>query len=450
MVKIMVKTRPALLITSFLFLTSCSVHPDLYERRADREPTIIEITIHDTVYVEVEQEMPSRKTVLPGIEVLKSNGFDVLKGKRIGLITNQTGVDTALRSTIDILYHAPDVDLVALFTPEHGIRGSEEAGKPVESAADQATGLPVYSLYGKTRQMTDDMVENLDAIVYDVQDIGCRSYTFISTMGLAMETCARNQKEFIVLDRPNPLGGHRVEGSAVEKPFISFVSQYPIPYVYGLTSGELAMYLNGEGLLGNDLMVDLSVVPMKYWERDMLYRETNLPWIPTSPHIPTMDSPMYYAMSGILGELGVISEGVGYTAPFKYFGAPWVDPDLLANELEGKIPGLFFRPVVFKPFYGKFKDRYCGGVEVIIRNPSQVNLIEVQFHVMEAIKQLYPDRNIFAEAREDRILMFDKVIGNDTIRRAFTITGKVESIRPYLNRELDDYRAIARLYWLYD
>ena len=222
--------------------------------------------------------------VKTGIEVLKAQRFELLEGKRVGLITNPTGVDDGLRSTVDILNEAPNVELVALFGPEHGVRGDAHAGDHVGNQTDPVTGLPVYSLYGKTRKPTPEMLRGIDVLVYDIQDIGCRSFTYISTMGEAMAAAAENGIEFVVLDRPNPLGGRKVEGPLVQDGFFSFVSQYRIPYVYGLTCGELAMLLNGEGMIGKPC--NLHVVAMEGWKRDMVYEDTGLQWIPSSPHIP--------------------------------------------------------------------------------------------------------------------------------------------------------------------
>ena len=255
--------------------------------------------------------------VKTGIEVLKAQHFRSLQGKRVGLITNPTGVDNTLRSTIDLLYEAPGVQLVALYGPEHGVRGNQHAGESVTDVRDEATGLPIHSLYGKTRKATPEMVRGLDALVYDIQDIGCRSYTYISTMGLAMEVAAEQDLEFIVLDRPNPLGGWRVEGCLTEDDCTSFVSQFPIPYVYGLTCGELARLLNGERMLSGGKACRLTVVPMKGWHRDMTYADTGLQWIPASPHIPQPASAIAYPMSGIIGELSYLNIGVGYTIPFQ-------------------------------------------------------------------------------------------------------------------------------------
>ncbi len=225
--------------------------------------------------------------VLTGIDVLNKNGFELLQGKRVGLVTNPTGVDRHLRSTIDILNE--NVNLTALFGPEHGVRGDFSAGDHVSDQVDPQTGVPVYSLYGKNRKPSAEVLENVDVIVYDIQDIGARSYTYISTMGLVMEAAAEHGKEVLVLDRPNPLNGKRVEGPLVEDGYHSFVSQYAIPYVYGLTCGELAIYLNSEGLLNGGKRCKLQVVPMEGWSRNMTFDQTGLQWVPTSPYTRLQD-----------------------------------------------------------------------------------------------------------------------------------------------------------------
>ncbi|MFA5228006.1 MAG: DUF1343 domain-containing protein, partial [Bacteroidales bacterium] len=258
-------------------------------------------------------------TVKTGLEVLKEQHFSCLEGKRVGLITNPTGVDNNMVSTIDILFNAPNVNLVALYGPEHGVRGDIHAGDQIATQTDSLTGLPVYSLYGSTRKPTPGMLQGIDVLVYDIQDIGSRSFTYISTMGLAMEACAEQNIAFIVLDRPNPVGGLKVEGCVVEDECFTFVSQYRIPYVYGLTCGELALLLNGERMLGSgarpgeSLRCKLQVIPMEGWSRDMFYEQTGLQWIASSPHIPQAITSFFYPMSGIAGDLEQVSVGVGYT-----------------------------------------------------------------------------------------------------------------------------------------
>ncbi|HTY58568.1 MAG TPA: DUF1343 domain-containing protein [Bacteroidota bacterium] len=388
--------------------------------------------------------------VKTGIEVLRDEQFAPLKGKRVGLITNPTGVDSRLQSTVDILKSAPGVNLVALFGPEHGVRGDHAAGDMVSSYTDKETGLPVYSLYGKTRKATPEMLKGVDVLVYDIQDIGCRSYTYISTMGLAMETAAENKILFVVLDRPNPLGGLRVEGNIVEKGFESFVSQYPVPYVYGLTCGELARYLNDEGLLGGAARCSLTVIPMKGWKRGMTFAETGLPWVPTSPHVPESHSPEYYVCSGMLGELGVVSEGVGYTTPFQDFAAEWIDAKAVADKLNQMgLPGVLFRPTIFNPFYGKFKDKELHGVQVVIAHGSTVNLMSLQFLFMQVNSELYPDKNPFVLADPGRIKSFDRVAGSDSVRILFTKRMHYEDVKPFLDKDLNGFREKAKKYLLY-
>jgi uncharacterized protein YbbC (DUF1343 family) len=388
--------------------------------------------------------------VKTGIEVLGERNFDLLQGKRVGLITNPSGVDGSLRSTIDILVRANGVKLVALFGPEHGVRGDVAAGGLVASSVDSGTGLPVFSLYGKTRKPTPEMLKGIDILVYDIQDIGCRSYTFIGTLGLAMEAAADQHIPFVVLDRPDPLGGERIEGNIVEEGFQSFVSPYPIPYVYGLTCGELAKMLNGEGMLSNRAKCDLTVIPMRGWKRSMMFNETGLQWVPTSPHIPFASSPLYYASTGVMGELGIISEGVGYTMPFHLFGAEWINPEHFAAQLTAmRIPGVLFRPLTFKPFYGRLTGKQLGGVQIHITNPSEANLMSLQFLLMEAHNQLYPGKNPLLLADSAHRAMFDKVIGTNVIRFRFAKRMMYEDIKTYLEKDVDGFRRLSQKYLLY-
>lgn len=388
--------------------------------------------------------------VKPGIEVLRDRDFAPLQGLRVGLITNPTGVDNELKSTIDILHEAPGVELVALFSPEHGVRGDVHAGDHVAQYTDPATGVPVYSIYGSTRKPTPEMLKDLDVLVYDIQDIGCRSFTFISTMGVAMEACAEQGKKFMVLDRPNPVGGNKIEGNLVEDSCISFVSQFPIPYLYGMTPGELAMYLNDKGLIGDNLKVDLTVVPMQGYTRNMSFRETGMPWVLPSPHIPNPETALLYPVSGILGELYAISIGVGYTEPFKLFCAPWIEAEKLAARLNGlDLPGLRFRPIHIKPFYSTNKGENIQGVEVYVTDPEKAPLSLVQFYVMQELADMYPDHKLFDIADEGRFNMFDKVCGSKEIRRRFTKNYRVDDILPYWNKDVEAFRAASSPYYLY-
>lgn len=354
-----------------------------------------------------------------GNEVLAAEGFKRLAGKRVGLITNPSGVNHRLETTIDLLRRAPGLKLVALFGPEHGIYGDVPAGDKVESRTDLRTGLPVHSLYGATRKPTAAMLKGLDALVYDLQDTGCRSYTFVSTMGLAMEACGEAGIEFVVLDRPNPLGGVRVDGPLVQQESLrSFVSQWDVPYVYGLTCGELARMINDRGWIKK--RCKLTVVPMRGWKRTMVWRDTGLPWVPASPHIPHGESPLFQVATGMLGEIGGVSIGIGYTLPFQTVAAPRVDPHALAAKLNGyRIPGVVFRPVTYKPYYAAFKDEVVGGVQLHFTNPAAAPLTAINYYALAALKQV-AGRDLFAEAvkANKKFDMFDKVNGTAATRLA--------------------------------
>ncbi|MBD5210439.1 MAG: DUF1343 domain-containing protein [Barnesiella sp.] len=390
----------------------------------------------------------------PGIVTLRDSGFEALKGKRIGLITNPTGVDPQLRATPDILAGADGVELVAMFAPEHGIRGDVAAGDKVATSTDPATGVKVYSIYGATKKPTQQMLEGIDALVYDIQDNGCRSYTFISTMGKAMEAAAQAGIEFVVLDRPNPLGGNRVEGLITEPDCISFVSQYPIPYLYGLTPGELALYLKGEGLIKGADKLKLTVVPMEGWTRDMTYDRTGLPWVLPSPHIPSAETCLYYPATGIAGELSWLSIGVGYTMPFRTFAAPWIDAAKLSTRLNNlQLPGVAFRPVHYTPYYGQFKGQAVNGVEVFVTDESVAQLTPIQFFVMQEIHKMYAKQSPLTatEANKNRIKMFDNVVGSKSIRETLTKNHyNAESILPIWNKDTERFNYKKQNYHLYE
>lgn len=404
----------------------------------------------------VQEERPAPATVKPGIEVLAERGFEGLQGKRVGLVTNPSGVDHLLRATIDILYEAPEVELVALFAPEHGVRGDVYAGGKVEDYTDPATGLPVHSLYGAQREPTDAMLQGIDVMVYDIQDVGTRSYTFISTLGLVMRACARNDIEVMVLDRPNPLGGRKVEGPLVEPGFFSFVSQYAIPYVYGLTVGELARLINEEGLNRGQkgdlppVKCRLSVVPMEGWNRDMLYTDTGLPWILPSPNIPSPRSAVCYPSAGIAGELsGYLNIGIGYNIPFETFAAEWIDAEALKARLDSYgLPGVAFRTIHYKPFYGAAKDVLLHGVQFFFTDYAAASLSLTQFYVMQAIQELFPDHNPFLT--KDRLRMFDLVCGTDYVRKEFGKRLEVEDILGRWTRDVDGFKTLSQKYYLYD
>lgn len=390
----------------------------------------------------------ARPVVETGIDVLAADGFKLLAGKRVGLITNPTGINRDFRSTVDVLFRAPNVKLVALYGPEHGVRGDAPAGAHVGDSRDSATGVPIYSLYGKTSKPNAEMLRDVDVLVYDIQDNGSRSYTYITTMTKCMEAAAENNKAFVVLDRPNPLTGNRIEGRLLDLKYRSSVGFLPIPYIYGMTCGELARMINGEGWLAKGAKCKLTVVTMRGWKRNMRYEDTGLPWVPPSPHVPRADSSMYYAATGIMGELHVVNEGVGYPLPFELAGAPWIDAEKLAEELNGRrLPGVYFRACYYQPYYTKYEKQRCGGVHVHITDPEAVRLTPIQFHIMDVVRKLYPDQALFGNKRDD---MFDKVCGTDQIRKAFLEGRPIEDILKIWNSGLEPFMAKRAKYLIYE
>lgn len=394
------------------------------------------------------------QTVKTGIEVLENQGFAILEGKRVGLVTNPSGVDSRLRSTVDILFNAPQVNLVALYAPEHGIRGDIYAGEKVESGVDQTTGLPVHSLYGATRQPTEEMLKGVDIMVYDIQDVGSRSYTFISTLGLVMRTCGAVGIPVVVLDRPNPLGGLKVEGPLVRDGFHSFVGQYKIPYIYGLTVGELANLINEEGLnCGQDgrqphIKCELQIVKMLGWSRDMLFNDTGLPWVLPSPNIPYAQTAIHYPSAGLAGEMyNYLNIGIGYTLPFGTFAEIWVDADKLKARLDSyAVPGVAWRTIHYKPTSGRLNGKMLHGVQYYYTDYEAATITLTQFYVMQAVYELY-GTNPFGDS--SRLSMFNKVCGSDYILNTFGTTIKVASIADYWNGDVTEFRKLAKRYYLY-
>jgi uncharacterized protein YbbC (DUF1343 family) len=329
---------------------------------------------------------PSASPTQPGIDVLEGMNFAPLQGKHVGVITNQTGVDSQGRRTIDVLAHADGVKLVAIFSPEHGIAGKVDA--KVENATDPATGLPVFSLYGDTRTPTDEMLKGIDALVFDLQDAGVRFYTYTSTMGYCMEAAAKHKIPFFVLDRPNPLGGERIEGPMLDKGRISFTGYFSMPIVYGMTLGELARMFNAE----NKTNAELHVVAMKNWRRSETYDQTGMKWIPPSPNLRTVGEDFIYPGIETL-QPGGISVGRGTDTPFELFGAPWIQADPLLKNMEARnIPGARFSATTFTPTAGPFSGELCNGLKIEVTERSTFVAIRVALEAADALHRLYPDR----------------------------------------------------------
>lgn len=354
-----------------------------------------------------------------GIDRLAANRYRELASKRVGLITNPTAVDRQGNPTVRLLLKAPDVRLVALFAPEHGLNGDLPAGKEFPNMTNRETGLPVYSLYGPgpIRKPTPAMLKGIDVLVYDLQDTGCRTYTYISTLGLAMEACANAGVEFIVLDRPNPLGGVRVEGPMLNPKFKSFVGQWPVPYLYGLTPGELARMINGEHWITKSCK--LRVITMEGWRRSMVWRDTGLRWVPTSPNVPRSESVLGLAATGLLGEIGGLSIGIGTSTPFECVGAPWLNGKRACDYLNGKnLDGVRFSPITFTPARGMYKNQTVPGFQLWFSKPATAPLYALNFHFLEMADKVF-SQNLFARAtkRGQSFQMFDKVNGTDAVRR---------------------------------
>lgn len=329
-----------------------------------------------------------------GIDVLEAEKFAPLRGLRVGVITNQTGVDSEGRRTIDLLAHAPGVKLVAIFSPEHGIAGRVDADVP--DGTDVATGLPIYSLYGATRRPTDAMLENLDALVFDVQDAGVRFYTFITTMAYCMEAAAQHRITFFVLDRPDPLGGEVIEGPMLDPGGTSFVGYFPMPVRYAMTLGELAGMFNTENKIG----AALHVVPMKNWRREETYGQTGLAWIAPSPNLRNLNAALLYPGIEILQDGGV-SVGRGTDASFEIFGAPWIHAaEFVAALNMRKIPGVDFAPAQFTPSDGLYKGRVCEGATISITDRAALRSMYMGLVIADELHRMYPDQ-----------FQLDKIIG---------------------------------------
>jgi uncharacterized protein YbbC (DUF1343 family) len=383
--------------------------------------------------------------VRTGLEVLLENPPDVLRGKRIGLITNPTGVTPDLQSGADLLAARHDMHLVALFGPEHGIRGNGGAGVSVASAIDPATGLPVYSLYGPNRKPTPAMLRGLDALVFDVQDVGARFYTYVSTMALAMQAAAENNLLFVVLDRPDPLGGELVEGPVLDPRWSSFIGMYPIPIVHGMTVGELAEYINNESHVNARLLV----VKMEGWHRSMWFDQTGLPWVMTSPGIPHFNTAMLYPAMGPIGDTS-LSVGGLTSKPFEFVGQTYVYPPRLRAALEEEHPGgVAFREVYWsgEPWTESGGPQY-GGVEIRITNRAAYRPVRLTLDIIEAFRRLYPRQFTWGGRWGDQYV-FDVDMGTDQVRRALMAGETPEQIERSWQPALGRFMQVREKYLLY-
>lgn len=374
-----------------------------------------------------------------GIHVLLHQRLALIEGKNVGLITNPTGVNRRLVSDIDLIAHAPGVHLAALFGPEHGIRGAHQAGANVSGYHDPQTGIPVYSLYGSHRQPTPQMLKGVDVLVYDIQPVGTRFYTYLYTMADAMKAAAKAHIPFVVLDRPDPLGGIKVQGPVLETGYASFVGQYPIALRYGMTVGELAELFNAEFHLG----ADLTVVKMHGWKRSMYYDDTPLQFVMPSPNMPTLKTALVYPGFGLVEGTNV-SEGRGTTRPFELIGAPWIDAAKLAAALNEKhLLGTRFRPVHFTPTFSKYQGALCNGVQVHVLDRQTFNPVVAGLTAIETIRELYPKTFQFKKTH------FDNLIGNDWVRQDIERDVPVSKMLARWQKRLSKFEQVRRKYLLY-
>ncbi|HEV8132642.1 MAG TPA: DUF1343 domain-containing protein [Acidobacteriota bacterium] len=363
-----------------------------------------------------------------------------LEGKKIGLVTNHTGLNSHLQRTADVIHQNPKLHLSALFTPEHGLMGAAQAGVEVKGESDEATGVPVFSLYSESREPTAEMLRGIDVLLFELQDLGVRFYTNTAILESAMRGAARAHLPLVVLDRPSPLTGARIAGPMLDPAHKSFVGPFPVPVQYGMTYAELAQYINAELAI----RCDLRVVKLKNWRRNEWFDQTGLPWITPSPNIPTLDSAIVYP--GLCWIEGTnLSEGRGTTHPFEWIGAPWLDNRRLANELNAKqLPGVFFRPIAFQPTFSKYKDGFCRGVQVHVLDRNQFDPFRSVLELIVAVRRNHPDRFQFLERG------FDRLTGSDKTRKQIEAGLPVEKIMELWKADLAAFQARRAKYLIYE
>jgi len=400
-----------------------------------------------------------------GVEVFLEKHLSLVNGKRVGLITNPSGADSRLVSTAELFYRHPEINLVAMYGPEHGVRGNAQPGEYVPFYVDNKYQVPVFSLYGQSRKPEPGMLKNIDefmrsfdvldegkkldvemigevdVMIFDIQDVGTRIYTYMATMAYCMQACAEENIEFIVLDRPNPLSGQDMEGFLLEYPdYSSFVGLYPIPVRHGMTAGELARLFNSEFLKKK---VSLTVIPMEGWERQMWFDDTSLPWVIPSPNMPTLNTATVYPGQVFL-EGTNISEGRGTTRPFELFGAPWIDGHELTKKLNGlKLPGMVFREAWFTPTFSKFKSELCGGAQIHVTDRGLYKPFATTLHILRTVMDSYPDEFRFHEH------YFDKIMGSSRIRDALLNGADVEDIVKIYALDLEEFTQKRKSYLIY-
>jgi len=390
-------------------------------------------------------------TVKTGLDVLYEQQFEPFAGKRVGIICNHTARDKTGKHIVDLFHDSGKCRVTAIFGPEHGFRGLHADGRAIHNETDPKTGAVIYSLYGKTRQPDSEMLQNVDVLVYDIQDVGARFYTYITTMSLAMESAAKQGIPFVVLDRPNPIRGDMTEGPVLDMDYQSFVGAHPIPIRYGLTIGELANWINGEIFSKKGVAVDLTVIKMEGWKRSLWYDQTDLPWISPSPNMTTLETASVYPGFCLL-EGTNLSEGRGTDAPFLKFGAPWIDSEYYADALNAlNLQGVRFRPISFTPvaipnvaYRPKYENQLCGGVAIEIINRDEFKPVAAMLLILEKTRDLYPEDFTLRKT-------LNRLYGSDKLQTAL-ITGKikVKSLIEDWRQDLDNFTETAKKYYLYE
>ncbi len=386
--------------------------------------------------------------VLTGLDVLVSERSELIAGKKLGIVTNHTACDSQGRHIIDLL--AEKAQITALFGPEHGIRGDSSAGENIKDGIDSITGAPIYSLYGKTFEPTPDMLQNVQLMIFDIQDVGARFYTYISTLFVVMEACARHDIPIVVLDRPNPIGGIQVEGPVISPRLQSFVGVAPIAIRHGMTVGELATMFNMEGFIGHRIGANLSVVRCKNWERSIWYDKTGLPWLAPSPNMPSLEAATIYP-GGCLIEGANLSEGRGTDTPFVIYGAPWIDGTKWAEALNQEgLSGVQFEPVTFKPRSipgksenPKHKDKDCGGIRVVVTDRGVFQPVACGVAMLSTAYQQDPGKFEFRSSHLDRLW------GNQQLRYHIEAGTPWTKIMEETQKSLQRFMDVRSRYLLY-
>lgn len=394
-------------------------------------------------------QKPHESNVLTGLDRVHEYR-QLFNGKRVGIVTNHTAYNSHHQYITDVFRGMENVTISALFGPEHGIRGSAEAGVKVKSGSDPLSNIPIFSLYGKTRQPTPEMLKDVDILIFDIQDIGARFYTYIYTMAYAMTAAAEQGIPFVVLDRPNPINGVMVEGNILENEYASFVGLFPIPVRHGMTVGELAKMFNGEGWLPGGVTANLRIIPMKNWRRELWYDETGLPFIKPSPNIPELASATVYPGTCLLEGTNV-SEGRGTSKPFQIFGAPWIDGAQLAKRLNAlPLDGVVFRDTSFTPLsilgaasHPKYENKLCSGVQITVTNRNRFQPYHTGIHIVNTIHRMYPD------SLEWRVQHFDRLCGTASIRKAIINGTDLERLFAAWQDQIDAFREKRKKYLIY-